>query len=752
MNNINRTLVNSIKEGKWVAIKYSNEAEKKDTSYWINIRDVFANGRLSVQIYNHNLSDSCPDAKIYFNKIKEARLLDFTCADPALDLILKLEKNPQNYSWLQFENFNNNILEYLEECNILDNDPHQDTYLMIDGIDYKAFKKTKSFHLNEEQIDQVIKGIYRENINNYDSKYSELVMSLLSIDEGDKKYIIAYVNIAFNPKTSTLNCVGNIKLNPTFMINGKKHSISKYTELSMPELLERLNTDFVNTSSTLSENLMRGEILSTRPDITILQRDITVNLSNLFELIESKNQKGTLNIPMKAFFGDITIKDKGKKKPHIVLYDDKVNADQMLVIYSAMKNHVTYVQGPPGTGKTQTLFNVVVSSYFNNKTTLVTTMNNIPVDGILDKIRFKYKDKIDIPFPFLRLGNKEMIAKATLKIKKFAFYDYKAKIFPNKINQIKEKINEQTEPLINKITAYQQEKVEKSQLTFLKKLRDLSDRNSAKLNQTIYELENKIKDAKSITDKDLLESFSPASKDPQYLEYLYYSSISHLKNLQTDNYKELREIVLIDVEEDRVSKFNKWCLDDNNMKLLTKVFPIIFSTNISSSKLGTGEFIFDMVIMDEAGQCPIATSLIPISRADSLVLVGDVDQLKPVVLLPEETNEKLKKKFNINDNYDYCHCSIISAMQDEDKVSEEILLKHHYRCGKKIINFSNKYFYNNKLIIDDLANEGNLSFFDCHNHADTIHQNQSIEEAKGIADYIKKSHLKNVKVITPFIN
>jgi len=69
MNNINRTLVNSIKEGKWVAIKYSNEAEKKDTSYWINIRDVFANGRLSVQIYNHNLSDSCPNAKIYLRRI-----------------------------------------------------------------------------------------------------------------------------------------------------------------------------------------------------------------------------------------------------------------------------------------------------------------------------------------------------------------------------------------------------------------------------------------------------------------------------------------------------------------------------------------------------------------------------------------------------------------------------------------------------------------------------------------------------------
>ena len=54
----------------------------------------------------------------------------------------------------------------------------------------------------------------------------------------------------------------------------------------------------------------------------------------------------------------------------------------MRVLYNAMKYPVTYVQGPPGTGKTQTIINVVLSAFYNNKTMLICSSNNKPVDGI----------------------------------------------------------------------------------------------------------------------------------------------------------------------------------------------------------------------------------------------------------------------------------------------------------------------------------------------------------------------------------
>lgn len=43
--------------------------------------------------------------------------------------------------------------------------------------------------------------------------------------------------------------------------------------------------------------------------------------------------------------------------------------------------------------------------------------------------------------------------------------------------------------------------------------------------------------------------------------------------------------------------------------------------------------------MDEAGQCNCATALLPIARARQLLLVGDTNQLKPVVVLEDIIND-----------------------------------------------------------------------------------------------------------------
>ena len=87
----------------------------------------------------------------------------------------------------------------------------------------------------------------------------------------------------------------------------------------------------------------------------------------------------------------------------------------MRVLYNAMKYPVTYVQGPPGTGKTQTIINVVLSAFYNNKTMLICSSNNKPVDGIVEKLKFSYRGET-INFPYLRLGNIEDVKKATLRI------------------------------------------------------------------------------------------------------------------------------------------------------------------------------------------------------------------------------------------------------------------------------------------------------------------------------------------------
>ncbi len=101
----------------------------------------------------------------------------------------------------------------------------------------------------------------------------------------------------------------------------------------------------------------------------------------------------------------------------------------MRVIYNCMKYPITYVQGPPGTGKTQTILNVILSAFFNSRTTLICSSNNRPINGILEKLSFSYKEDDDVPFPYIRLGNRNEVAKSTLRI--LNLYNYESTMEPD---------------------------------------------------------------------------------------------------------------------------------------------------------------------------------------------------------------------------------------------------------------------------------------------------------------------------------
>ena len=47
----------------------------------------------------------------------------------------------------------------------------------------------------------------------------------------------------------------------------------------------------------------------------------------------------------------------------------------------------------------------------------------------------------------------------------------------------------------------------------------------------------------------------------------------------------------------------------------------------------------------------------------------------------------------------------IKRILPSDAVSDEVLLRNHYRCNKEIIGFNNKKYYNSKLKIQSKSNE-----------------------------------------------
>lgn len=759
MKNIELIISEAVKNGKWIDISYKNN-KNETTYYWIAIKDIDLKKKvLSVSIFNDQKSLNSLEAIIKFDNILSAKLLEFTTYETPIELIKKIEENRDDAKWLKYETFNNNILRYYLKCNELDNDPFQKDTFLITGIDKNVLLKNKSIILNEEQEKQIISYIKNYDVKKVDGEVNYLILSFLSIEENDKKYIALYYDIRFNPANKRLSINDIPRVNQSFLIKNKKHSLNSYIDIDPQDFTNNITNhlnDYLNEYTELIRaNLRTGEIINQLPEFMILQRSISANLSPTYSVIEEKIENGNLDYPLKAFFGNTNRFGAKRKEPNIVIYDDKVNIDQMRVIYNSMKYPITYVQGPPGTGKTQTILNVILSSFFNSRTTLICSSNNKPINGILEKLKFSYKEEDDVPFPYIRLGNRDEVAKSTKRI--LDLYKYNPKMNPDeeKLNRIKNRTNEGNKDLLKYLETYETKKELKTRLDSAKRLLESIDNHSSRLYQNVVsqinDLKNQYLQMPIVSNQDVLQLVTSVSEDRGFKQYMYFESVKYINKLKLPRYSQLIEICKISDESDRVTAFNKWCTHDDNIKLLEDVFPIIITTNISSSRLGTANHTFDLVIMDEAGQCNCATALLPIARAKSLLLVGDTNQLKPVVLLEDIINDYLKEEYSISNDYDYSKYSILDIMKKHDTISKDIMLTYHYRCGKKIIDFSNKRFYNGKLNLDYLSEEGNLSLLNVKNINSRL-RNENYEEAKAIIDYIKRNELKDIAIITPFKN
>ena len=134
------------------------------------------------------------------------------------------------------------------------------------------------------------------------------------------------------------------------------------------------------------------------------------------------------------------------------------------------------------------------------------------------------------------------------------------------------------------------------------------------------------------------------------------------------------------------------------------------------------------------------------------MLVGDPQQLSPVILLDETVNERLKKRYDVSDAYDYRKNSVYKTFLACDAVSDEILLHNHYRCNRRIIEFNNRKFYSSKLnICSESQEERPLVYVDVEN--DGVGQrNTAPEEIRAILDYVREHPDQSIGIITPFVN
>lgn len=764
MNAVFRDIFRAVHEGKWISIEYHNR-EEKNTKYWIGIRNIDVRNR-TLSVEGLHLRQHTVEAfdRIKIDSIQSSRIIEGSFYPVNESLVKDIYLNPHKYNSIFDNTANFKILGYLEMCNRLDSVPYQSDFSLVRYLDHDHIRGDL-YQLRAEQFREIVKNFQyqTEQKDKVDGRLQikQLAMNVLSIHMAQGLYVLAYRKLNLDVKQRALKPDEEITICTEFTIDGTKQSIRRFLDGDEYELLSDFEANQEKIKDCITRRMKQGgSNVDDMPYIIGLEADIALDLHKEYQAIMKMYRNGEVPVPIRAFFGDLLERPRRTAAYPIALINQRINMDQLLAIHNAMKYPVAYIQGPPGTGKTNTIMNTIVTAFFNERTVLFTSYNNHPINGVYEKLSAIQFHGKTIPFPILRLGNYEKVREALATMKRLYESVRNVQVFEHTLDRNRDDRKNRAKRLSEMLKRYEDLLDLKERRETIDRVLDFEKKKGTSFQMMSFEedlrtrqreqIDRKIRAIGDVSEK---EAVSLLDKDIEKLkEYLYYTSARYIKKIGAPRNSDLKEILEMEEEGKQLEAFTKYLGQKENIIKLQKIFPLIVTTCISAHRLGEPEPMFDMVIMDEASQCNIAVSLVPIVRGESLMLVGDPQQLNPVILLDEITNEKLKKRYTISDEYDYRKNSIYKTYLACDAVSDETLLHNHYRCHKSIIEFNNRKYYNSRLnILSESREQQPLLYVDMQEtFAD--YKNTAPAEAYEIAKYALLNRNKNIGVITPFVN
>ncbi|MBU4031335.1 MAG: AAA family ATPase [Candidatus Thermoplasmatota archaeon] len=132
---------------------------------------------------------------------------------------------------------------------------------------------------------------------------------------------------------------------------------------------------------------------------------------------------------------------------------------------------------------------------------------------------------------------------------------------------------------------------------------------------------------------------------------------------------------------------------DRIAKALVNEADVIGTTVISSCNKDLRSTNFDVMVMDEASQVASYFALLPISKSNKFILVGDNKQLQPI------EDDLISKKLNE---------SIFNSML-EKYPNDSTMLTTQHRMNENIAQISNKLFYGGKMLTAENISRATLN-------------------------------------------
>ena len=409
--------------------------------------------------------------------------------------------------------------------------------------------------------------------------------------------------------------------------------------------------------------------------------------------LASMSQDVSFSLPIKKLFIEHKLDLSTKKE--ILSVPIILSQSQKNVLQTAYNYDLSLVIGPPGTGKSFTIAALAVEFMTKGKTVLIASRNNQAGKVIADKIENDF-GLAGIP---VRAGKTDYKKQLQKKLENWlneigvervdnreTYHTWdeildKEKIiseYETRIEQLSKKEVQRGDFLANYTNGFFQ----KIKMYFLE--REVI--KEPMLWELVFELEQKLEERNSLFRK--------------YIKLSFHGFVR-----QTLDFSRTKIQRFIKALKARTGAKKEAYFDKFDFSKILNALPIwvTCATDIHQV-LPLEKELFDLVIIDEATQCDIASSLPLLQRGKKAVIVGDPKQLRHISFVSGAQLDVLKDKNELREvedsKLDYRNSSIL------DLVSESIInqkqvsfLNEHFRSMPDIIDFSNQKFYEKQLHI-----------------------------------------------------
>lgn len=470
----------------------------------------------------------------------------------------------------------------------------------------------------------------------------------------------------------------------------------------------------------------------------------TQGLEKELNNLKNISQLEILNSSLRSFFPEI---NKSTADINIKPANDfdlsealELNDQQRETVLSAFKNKFTVVTGPPGTGKSQVVASIVINAAKNGQRVLVASKNHKAVDVVEERLN-QFASR---PF-ILRLGKSggdnrnfqqqlvdylnsllgsapnlqtsqnlkevqnqlsQLFSKrkdiiATIEnFRKYrnALFDYSKKWHTCRVKMGNQKAQ----------TIF--DKCKKDEFGFFDKVNLLFSKDWKEIKEYVRLLKN-VHTTKSLEDLSLeLAQIELQIRIKSKEEFvLWLNNLpARLSSYQRQTIAEYVSVLQQISQGDNNTPGRVWARlfsqRDSLMSALSGFLPAWCVVNLSvKGQVPLIESFFDIVIIDEASQCDIASALPLLYRAKRAVIIGDPNQLTHISTLSTGISLGLMQNHNLSDvRYSVFEATVNSlyrlaaARIGDNKI---IMLNEHFRSHKDIISYSNQTWYNGNLTI-----------------------------------------------------